>query len=229
MSYGGLEIIKGSTSPASLKRKRVTPSFSQTRPPDIGVSRLAAVQTNGAANSATRSPPPAIFTDAVGSRHHLSRDTDLMHPSENGDMLGAIGSASSLGSTESSAFSQTRKPSLANGLTPLTNHTDSSPPKGNSPLYPNAAEMASSDGPGAALRTPASQSLEPTPSRKERPRMLPPPGKVKGYRAVWDPELDVKLSKEERKRATQRKKEFGIEVRLQFHNLLSLNKIEHIT
>ena len=43
--------------------------------------------------------------------------------------------------------------------------------------------------------------------------MLPPPGKAKGYRVVWDPELDNKLSKEERKRATPRKKEFGTEVR----------------
>ena len=52
-----------------------------------------------------------------------------------------------------------------------------------------------------------------------------PPGKVKGYRAVWDPELDSKLSKEERKRATLRKRDFGAEVRYIFHILLSLRKM----
>jgi histone-lysine N-methyltransferase SETD1 len=56
--------------------------------------------------------------------------------------------------------------------------------------------------------------------------MLPPPGKVKGYRAVWDPELDNKLSKEERKRATFRKKDFGAEVRT--YSMILLSSI-HIT
>ena len=61
--------------------------------------------------------------------------------------------------------------------------------------------------------------------------MLPPPGKAKGYRVVWDPELDGKLSREERKRATIRKREFGTEVRYKiFHILLSLrNILIHIT
>jgi histone-lysine N-methyltransferase SETD1 len=57
--------------------------------------------------------------------------------------------------------------------------------------------------------------------------MLPPPGKVKGYRAVWDPELDNKLSREERKRATFKKREFGTEVRYKFHILLSLHDMTH--
>ena len=37
--------------------------------------------------------------------------------------------------------------------------------------------------------------------------------------------MDNKLSKEERKRATVRKREFGTEVRIAFHNLLSLNNM----
>lgn len=73
----------------------------------------------------------------------------------------------------------------------------------------------------------AASSSEPTPQRAPRPQMLPPPGTVKGYRAVWDPELDNKLSKEERKRATFRKKDFGAEVRYLFHNLAEL--AQHIT
>ena len=46
---------------------------------------------------------------------------------------------------------------------------------------------------------------------------------------VWDPELDGKLSKEERKRATLRKREFGTEVRDTFYNLLSLRNMIYIT
>lgn len=46
---------------------------------------------------------------------------------------------------------------------------------------------------------------------------------------VWDPELDGKLSKEERKRATPRKREFGTEVRYTFHSLLSLRNMIYIT
>lgn len=59
--------------------------------------------------------------------------------------------------------------------------------------------------------------------------MLPPPGKAKGYRVVWDPELDGKLSREERKRATLRKRDFGTEVRYILHNLLSLRNMLNIT
>jgi histone-lysine N-methyltransferase SETD1 len=62
----------------------------------------------------------------------------------------------------------------------------------------------------------------------DRPSMQLPPGKVKGYRAVWDPELDSRLKREERKRAQVRTKEFGLEVRNTFYNPLSLRNMIQI-
>jgi len=88
--------------------------------------------------------------------------------------------------------------------------------------------MAATNGAFATSHEPASDPiLEPPAARKERPQMLPQRGKAKGYRVVWDPELDGKLSKEERKRATLRKREFGTEVRNTFRKLLSLRNIYH--
>jgi histone-lysine N-methyltransferase SETD1 len=52
---------------------------------------------------------------------------------------------------------------------------------------------------------------------------------VKGYRAVWDPELDGRLKREERKRAQIRTKDFGLEVRNIFYNPLSLRNMIQIT
>jgi histone-lysine N-methyltransferase SETD1 len=63
----------------------------------------------------------------------------------------------------------------------------------------------------------------------DRPSMQLPPGKVKGYRAVWDPELDGRLKREERKRAQIRTKDFGLEVRNIFHNSLSLRNMIQVT
>lgn len=170
--------------------------------------------------------------------HHMPPDSDEMQ-TENGDILHGVGSASSLGSSAASsvfthnshAFNTNRKASAGNGFTPLTNHTESSSPKGHSPHYSkHSTAMASADGVAAASRTSASDmTTQPTHAPPSRPQMLPPPGKVKGYRAVWDPELDGKLSKEERKRATPKKREFGTEVRHIFHILLSLRNMIHIT
>jgi histone-lysine N-methyltransferase SETD1 len=159
-----------------------------------------------------------------------------MQNSDAGDLLRGVGSASSLNSTASSVFSHNsqalnhnRKASLANGLTPLTSHTESSPPKGNSPSYTKTApNTVSTDGANATSHMPATDiTPDPTQPPQARPHMLPPPGTAKGYKVVWDPELDSKLSREERKRAQPRRREFGTEVRRTFHNhnLLSLRNI----
>jgi histone-lysine N-methyltransferase SETD1 len=191
------QISEGGTSPRSLKRKRHLDSS----------TRSHNMTTNGAPGS-----------------HYISPNSDDM-----GDAL--RGSTSSLGSVppsnlhhNNSAFSHNHKASGVNGLTPLTSHSDSSPRKVSTPQY---SHMASADPPGtsAASHMPTS-NFAPQRERAPRPQMLPPPGKVKGYRAVWDPELDNKLSKEERKRATFKKKDFGAEVRTCPMILLSL---KHIT
>ncbi|KAI5358755.1 putative SET domain, nucleotide-binding alpha-beta plait domain superfamily [Septoria linicola] len=206
----GIEAISGSTSPRSLKRKREAASFAHSRP-SPGLTSQPARSTNGASSHYSNA------TATNGSHnHYTSPDSDEMQASDNGDMLRGVGSASSLNSGVSSVFSRnsqnfaSNSKASANGYTPLTNHTDSSPLKGNSPQHSRSAtEMASLNGAVAsASHMPPSDTSDPP---KQRPQMLPPPGKVKGYRAVWDPELDNKLSREERKRAAFKKRDFGAE------------------
>ncbi len=235
-SVGESEAARRSISPASLKRKRTSPSYppSNSSPREISKSTKL---TNGA-TSLTGSHLQHSSTYHPSAKQYPSPDSDELQQSESGDLLQGVGSASSLTSTASSvfsanntAFTHNRKASLANGLTPLTNHTESSPRR-TSPKH--HAEMASIN--GALLTTsshvPASDiTPEPTHASQERRQMLPPPGRAKGYRVVWDPELDNKLSKEERKRAIPRKKEFGAEVRYTtFHNdSLSLYNVIKVT
>jgi histone-lysine N-methyltransferase SETD1 len=193
--------------------------------------------TNGARSDLSHAPAP-------NANHYTSPDSDEVQTSDPGDMLRGVGSASSLGSTVSSVFSRNSQASAhntkaalaTNGYTPLTAHTDSSPPKASSPQRSTMAPEITSL-PGAAVASashapPPSDTPEPPAPHQPRPQMLPPPGKAKGYRAVWDPELDNKLSREERKRAAFKKRDFGTEVRYTFHILLSLhnhNNMTHMT
>ena len=232
---GDLETVERRASPfGSLKRKRNTLEAASGHSPPITTSKAAKL-TNGDLLSPNGHRQNSTATNGI---QHSSPVADEVQPSENGDLLRGVGSASSLGSAASSIFSQSsrgvsynRKSSLANGLTPDTHHTDSPTPKTNSPNYTKMiSDMAAPNGVASAPHAPASATPpEPIEQRQLRPQMFPPPGKVKGYRAVWDPELDGKLSKEERKRATMRRREFGTEVRCYFHNLLSLRNMIHIT
>ncbi|KAK5123930.1 hypothetical protein LTR85_002127 [Meristemomyces frigidus] len=207
-SGGGVD-IRRSASPG-VKRKRDTPD-SHSR------ANSKTARHNNTTTSFTSSRlAHSTSADGSAAQQYRSPDSDEMQQSDSGDTLRGVGSASSLASTASSvfssnshAFAQNRK----NGLTPLTSHSDSSPPKPSSPPSSKAAaNMASTNGDFATPHLPASDTTpEPPAAPRERPQMLPPPGKVKGYRVVWDPELDGKLSKEERKRATPRKREFGTE------------------
>ena len=228
------------TSPGSLKRKRESPALSHPRASPHDPSK-SSMLTNGATSLADSSIHHNISAaDGPSARPYTSPNSDEMHQSDPGDILRGVGSASSINSTASSVFSHSsqafahnRNASIVNGLTPLTNHTDSSsPPKGNSPQHlKSAMDTSNTNGAVATSHTPASHAApsQPPHARNQRPQMLPPPGKAKGYRVVWDPELDNKLSKEERKRATHRKKEFGSEVRYTFQYLLSLHNMIHIT
>ena len=231
---------RNTSPPGSLKRKRESPALSHPRVSPHEPSKSSKL-TNGATSLADASIHRNTSTaDGLFTRPYTSPNSDEMHQSDPGDILRGVGSASSNNSTASSvfshnsqAFAHNRNTSLVNGLTPLTNHTDSSsPPKGNSPQHlKSSMGTSNTNGAVATSHTPASQAApsQPPHPRKQRPQMLPPPGKAKGYRVVWDPELDNKLSKEERKRATHRKKEFGSEVRYIFQYLLSLHNVIHIT
>lgn len=231
-SAGDLRASSRPASPGSLKRKRdIREAGSRAMiPTSTSLSNGVAPSMNGHRHSMAAS-------NGVRAHQYTSPDSDEMQ-TDQGDMLHGVGSASSRGSAASSVFTHTShafahnsKASTGNGLTPLTNHTDSSPPKGNSPRYSKtAADMASIDGAITTTLVPTSDiTPQPPQERAQRPQMLPLPGTVKGYRAVWDPELDGKLSKEERKRATFRKRDFGAEVRFIFHILLSLRNMIHIT
>ncbi|KAK5109761.1 hypothetical protein LTR62_006601 [Meristemomyces frigidus] len=165
---GGLETLRRSASPGTLKRKRdarLSPS-----------TTTKSIKLHNTLSSSTSRQPSSDRVDA--NKQYRSPDSDEAHPSDSGDTSRGI---------------------------------DSSPPKQRSPTYAQSASaMATLN--GAPHASASDRTPEPPMTQKERPQMLPPPGKAKGYRVVWDPELDGKLSKEERKRATLRKRDFGTEI-----------------
>ena len=150
---------------------------------------------------------------------------------DSGDLLNGIGSTSSLASTVSSVFSTNNQAARGNGhtsaaiaaLTPLT-HPTSSPVKSLSPhtltkshpssTLPDPSPLGISL-PDADTPRGLSENATPKPSPpRQRPQLMPSSGQAKGYRAVYDPELDSKLGKEEKKRAKVKTRSFGTEVRL---------------
>nr|POE99148.1 histone-lysine n-methyltransferase, h3 lysine-4 specific [Quercus suber] len=208
----GSEAIKRSDSPGSLKRKR-------NQPEDSRVSRVASISARSV-NGGSPLLTTAVNGESLGVKHYRSPDSDGANPSDTGDLLHGVGSTSSLASNASSVFSHnshslanTRTAPLANGLTPLTNRSESSPRKPSSPSFAMVtADKAQTNGVLDPSYTSASNTAhESAMARRDRPQMLARPGKAKGYKVVWDPELDFKLGKEERKRATLRKREFGAE------------------
>lgn len=214
--------VPRSVSPGSLKRKRGIAEYTSSQR-----AKLAA----GA--SLSNSPRASNY-----QKQYPSPDADEPQRSEAGDTSHVAASTSSLNSAASSVFShgsqttgQNRASSLANGLTPLTNHSDSSPAKTSSPRAAHVpVEMSATNGTHTSSDMRSSSAAQASSnSRAERPSMQLPPGKVKGYRAVWDPDLDGRLKREERKRATVRTKEFGLEVRKIFYILTSLRNMIQIT
>nr|POE63177.1 histone-lysine n-methyltransferase, h3 lysine-4 specific [Quercus suber] len=208
----GIEAIRRSDSPGSLKRKRNHLEISHTS----NVTGGSALFVNGGSPRLTT----PVNGESLGVKQYRSPDSDGANPSDTGDLLRGVGSTSSRASNTSSVFSHNsnnlanhRTAPLANGLTPLTSRSESSPRKPSSPSSAMfTADMASANGTLDLSHLPASKTThESAMAHRDRPRMLAQPGKAKGYKVVWDPELDFKLGKEERKRATLRKREFGTE------------------
>lgn len=135
---------------------------------------------------------------------------------EPGDLLNGVGSASSLNSTASSVKSHNGQPppssrtggsSGSYAQTPLTVPESSSPDKG-SAVHTYKVQIApafeNSDEPEpltsqAQLRRHASLPPEQSQPMLERPGARPIIGQVKGEKAVYDPDLDRKLSSKERR------------------------------
>ena len=167
-----------------------------------------------------KSPEEANLTDQNPA---LQYDSDTVQA----DMLNGVGSATSA-STTSSVFSS-HHPNLDTAshektqqlptLTPLTN-TDSSPPMLNK--TPPRDERNTTMEVDVAARTPESQHVAPTPealtpvnSPKPSQSKLHSSGKeedIMGFKMVYDPEMDKKLSSKERRSRKAITKPFREEV-----------------
>ena len=145
----------------------------------------------------------------------------------NGDIIHEVGSASST-STASSVFSAGPReinmgyPGLqkSTSLTPLTN-IDSSPRNGLnlSPKRVAHDQHLSTILPGSPSTPPYADSNNlvldhELPSK--RPHARPGPGEIKGFKAVYDPDLDSALRGKEKKSRPAQYKPFGEEVCLVF-------------
>lgn len=102
-------------------------------------------------------------------------------------------------------------------LTPITTHESSPPSKPFSPRSSRtAASQVGTDAYGSTYRVDdvrATNTLTPTatpPQRRTQAR--PDQGEVCGYKALYDPELDTKISSKERKKLRVRYKTFNNEV-----------------
>ena len=213
------------TAPSVLQQKRS--KAAQLRKKEISPSKH---DTKLADTSATVLDNRHDQTSNLNNSHHNDTRAELASnlQYENevvpGDLLNGVGSASST-STASSIFSTTyhvrnvahsKEANTSKSLTPLTT-SDSSPPEKNSGSphrhqaeekdayrfkpsrtqhYSNAADAA----PQCGLQ------ISQLPSISEA---RPGSGQVKGFKAVYDPDLDKKLTSKERKGRQVRYKAFG--------------------
>lgn len=141
-----------------------------------------------------------------------------------GDLLNGVGSASSHTSTVSSVFSTTAQQSTMStslsrnlsNLTPLTN-TDSSPNRLASPHHSklSATAIVSSEYVTDIVFTdnevlPAQSATPDQNIAEPRVHARDPEKGVKGMKCIYDPQLDRKLSSNDKKRAKPTYTEFGL-------------------
>lgn len=159
-----------------------------------------------------------------GSESNLPATDNAAPILEEGDILNGVGSASSHSSTVSSVFSaaaQQNNLSTSNNqninMTPMTN-LDSSPSRVTSPnQYKSAAAVSSSTGLPSEKRS--SQYDVPQPhntAKADQPPSDPrvyardPSRGIKGNICTYDPNLDRKISSNERKKAKPIYKDIGL-------------------
>lgn len=145
--------------------------------------------------------------------------TSIPDDAHHGDVLNGVGSASSLSSTASSIFSSNSQSLKHNGRSSAyssTPRSSDSSPKPTSPYPSSKSGRPSHNGITPNMPEPSKHVATSIPSSpRDRPQVRPPPGQAKGYRAIWDPELDSKLGKEEKRKMKPKIKHFGVEVRLE--------------
>lgn len=135
------------------------------------------------------------------------------------------GSSSSISSNTSSLASLKNSELKVNGYpqnwpaTPMT-MSESSPPKIGSPrasmqihFKTAVTEHKTESQPELPSVFDEDAAITPPPSINfDRISIFPPAGESRGYRTVWDPELDSKLGKEEKRKAKPKIKHFGHQV-----------------
>ena len=222
------------TAPSVLQQKRSRAAQDRKRAKSKPVGEPDAAR--GSSKSVERAsidsrPGGAAHANGVNGED-VSADASSMTLEENesthGDLLNGVGSASST-STVSSVFSTSHRATgmahqtgthNATALTPLTN-TDSSPPgKGMSPPYNRVNHHHTDMVPSVSSRSPMQPGAAPI-TEALTPINTPPLAgsqvqsssrEIKGYKAIYDPDLDKKLSSRERKTLKVKYKAFGEEV-----------------
>jgi hypothetical protein len=221
--FGGVPAVGRSESPGSLKRKRGIAEYTHTR------NSQRAKLAEAAPTSDDLHPAGALSSH----EQYPSPDSDEPRRTKPADNSYKATSTNLLDGAASSVFGHTpqtaalnKAPSFPNGLTPLTNHSDSPPANTCSPgAAPNSVEMPPTN--GGDVR-PSDDTQTSSNTRAKRPEMHLPPGKLKGYRVTYDPEL----SSEHQKKMKQAGKKGPtpaamktIEVRNQFHDPPSLRNM----
>lgn len=215
--------------PSVLQRKRKKASGEEGRDSPVSSASpstaLAAPSHNASSSDSRSEQKHNTFTS--------SRDEDDAHRGDSEELLNGVGSASSLHSTVSSVFSNNQSTdssypgptSSLYTLTPLT-ISNSSPGKALSPSSNKALNEHASSASAIPHNAPLMSSTLPqdisgtmtpvhTPPETRR-QARPGPGEVKGLMIRFDPMLDNKLSKDEKKERDRqvRYKSFGEQVRL---------------
>lgn len=202
-----------------------------TKPFDLENGDSAGAADPHVSSDDSNNDPPGSRGRSSGREIDGTRDQDGKHSpiGDAGDLLNAVGSASSHNSAHSSVFSNggALAMSLPSGagagsaeLTPATTH-ESSPPEGRRTPMPDRTKLMNKHVNASGLEyspisprstraaTPIFQDVKP--ASPERKAARPPSGTAKGKRVIYDPELDPKPSKEQRKRGVQYR-DFGKEV-----------------
>jgi len=204
------------------RRKPVTDSASSTK-------------DSGSPSNANSGHAPSNDTQSQKqTQTHPSGSPDqgehLSPPRHAGDLLNGVGSASSLASTTSSLFSNpagtkekqdATEPSLTL-LTPLTSHESSPPLSHPSPNSKNRITSSSHvngvNGSGEIAPVTDASGIELAPSH-DASGVLPPAGKSRGMKLLYDPDLDPDLAVKDKRKAKPRYGSFGEEVRSMLQRL----------
>ncbi|KAK8168280.1 hypothetical protein BKA80DRAFT_324129 [Phyllosticta citrichinensis] len=219
-SAGFADFFPNAPSVLKHKRKKSTPDSHQADG-ETDPSRFSS-RPDADESASSLSPAGRLKNESAGAKRYqhqqLQEDDEGSQQADSGDPLIGVGSASSLSSAASSVFSShnTSRQTMSypgtnssiHALTPLTNTESSPPEKPSSPRPPKSSfEPMSSTHVSALSAPPPAPSQDPATTEAITPATTPPqfrrqarpgPGEDKGFTTVYDPQLDPKLSKEDK-------------------------------